>query len=69
MEILNLKSIITKIKISLEEFNSKLTEEKNINKLKGKSVEILQPKWQTEKEQRKMNRLTEKYGTTLSAPM
>lgn len=44
MEILNLKSIITKIKISLEEFNSKLTEEKNINKLKGKSVEILQPK-------------------------
>lgn len=50
MEILNLKSTITEIKISLAGLNGKFKlTEKKIKKLR--SVEMLQPKEQAEKEQ------------------
>ena len=61
MEILELESIIIKIKNSLMELNSRaeLLEE-GISEPEGRSTEIMQSE-----KQRKMNRDSEKYGTLL----
>lgn len=67
--ILELESIITELKNSLEGFNSRLDRQKKIvNELEGRLFEIIETEEQKENKMKKIEESLRDYGISLSGP-
>jgi len=67
--ILELKSIITELKNSLEGFNSRLDrQKKTVNELEERSFEVIETQEQKENIMKKIEESLKDYGTLLSGP-